>query len=52
MPFLNNIKQENTIFEGSPAFKHKDFQKSYIHFRRLDDLVNRVNDLEKMLKEK
>ena len=47
-----NIKQENTIFEGSPAFKHKDFQKSYIHFRRLDDLVNRVNDLEKMLKEK
>ncbi len=47
-----NIKQENTIFEGSPAFKHKDFQKSYIHFRRLDALVNRVNDLEKMLKEK
>ena len=47
-----NIKQENTIFEGSPAFKHKDFQKSYIHFRRLNDLVNRVNDLEKKLTEK
>lgn len=47
-----NIKQENTIYEGSPAFKHKDFQKSYIHFRRLNDLVNRVNELEKQLKEK
>ena len=47
-----NIKQEGTIYEGSPAFKHKDFQKSYIHFRRLNDLVNRVNELEKQLKEK
>lgn len=47
-----NIKQENTIYEGSPAFKHKDFQKSYIHFRRLNDLVNRVNELEKQMKQK
>lgn len=47
-----NIKQENTIYEGSPAFKHKDFQKSYIHFRRLNDLVNRVNELERQLKAK
>jgi UDP-3-O-[3-hydroxymyristoyl] glucosamine N-acyltransferase len=46
-----NIKQENTIYEGSPAFKHKDFQKSYIHFRRLDELVKRVNELENKLKE-
>ena len=47
-----NIKQENTIYEGSPAFRHKDFQKSYIHFRRLDELVKRVNELERKLKEK
>jgi UDP-3-O-[3-hydroxymyristoyl] glucosamine N-acyltransferase len=45
-----NIKQSNTIYEGSPAFKHKDFQKSYIHFRRLNELVNRVNELEHKLK--
>ncbi|MCF6169774.1 MAG: UDP-3-O-(3-hydroxymyristoyl)glucosamine N-acyltransferase [Bacteroidales bacterium] len=45
-----NIKTENTVYEGSPAFKHKDFQKSYIHFRRLNDLVNRVNELENKLK--
>jgi len=45
-----NIKEENTMHEGSPAFKHKDFQKSYIHFRRLDGLVKRVNELEHKLK--
>ena len=47
-----NILKENQVYEGSPAFKHKDFQKSFIHFRRLNDLVNRVNELEKQLKEK
>ena len=47
-----NIKEENTIYEGSPAFKHKDFQKSFIHFRRLDQLVKRVNDLEFKMKQK
>lgn len=41
-----NIKEENTIYEGSPAFKHKDFQKSYIYFRRLSTLVKRIDDLE------
>ena len=45
-----NIKEENTVYEGSPAFKHKDFQKSYIHFRRLGELVKRVNELEHKLK--
>ncbi len=45
-----NIKEENTMYEGSPAFKHKDFQKSYIHFRRLNDLVKRINELEHKLK--
>lgn len=42
-----NIKEENTIYEGSPAFKHKEFQKSYIHFRRLDNIVKRIDILEK-----
>ncbi|MCF6342420.1 MAG: UDP-3-O-(3-hydroxymyristoyl)glucosamine N-acyltransferase [Bacteroidales bacterium] len=45
-----NIKTKNTVYEGSPAFKHKDFQKSYIHFRRLNDLVNRLNEIEHKLK--
>jgi UDP-3-O-[3-hydroxymyristoyl] glucosamine N-acyltransferase len=45
-----NINQEHSVYEGSPAFKHKDFQKSYIHFRRLGELVKRVNELEHKLK--
>jgi len=47
-----SIKEENSIVEGSPAFKIRDFQKSYIHFRRLNDLVKRVNELETQLKNK
>lgn len=46
-----NIKEENTIYEGSPAFKHKDFQKSYIYFRRLGDLVKRIDELENKLRD-
>jgi len=45
-----NILKPNMVYEGSPAFNHKDFQKSYIHFRRLNQLVSRVNDLEHKLK--
>lgn len=45
-----NILKPNMVYEGSPAFVHKDFQKSYIHFRRLNQLVSRVNDLEHKLK--
>ena len=46
-----NIKEENTIYEGSPAFRHKDFQKSYIYFRRLSELVKRIDELEQKLKD-
>ena len=42
-----SITEENAIVEGSPAFNVRDFQRSYIHFRRLDTLVKRVNDLER-----
>jgi len=46
-----NIREENTVYEGSPAFKHKDFQKSYIYFRRLSELVKRIDELERKLKD-
>lgn len=47
-----SIKEENAVIEGSPAFSIRNFQKSYIHFRRLDSLVKRVNDLERNHKSK
>ncbi len=47
-----SIKEENSVVEGSPAFSIRDFQRSYIHFRRLDVLVKRVNDLERNQRDK
>lgn len=45
-----SIKEEKSIHEGSPAFAIRDFQRSYIHFRRFDKLVKQVNDLERNIK--
>ncbi len=42
-----SINEENAIVEGSPAFNIRDYQRSYVHFRRLDTLVKRVNELER-----
>jgi UDP-3-O-[3-hydroxymyristoyl] glucosamine N-acyltransferase len=45
-----SITEKGTIVEGSPAFNARNFQKSYIHFRNLDRLIKRVNDLEHKVK--
>lgn len=42
-----SITEEGSIVEGSPAFNIRDYQRSYVHFRRLDQLVKRVNQLER-----
>ncbi len=42
-----SITEENAIVEGSPAFNIRDYQRSYVHFRRLDTLAKRVNELER-----
>jgi UDP-3-O-[3-hydroxymyristoyl] glucosamine N-acyltransferase len=47
-----SIKEANTMHEGSPSFAIRDFQRSYIHFRRFDKLVKQVNDLERITKKK
>lgn len=43
-------KKPGMMIGGSPAFDHGDFQKSSVHFKRLNELVNRVNQLERQLK--
>jgi len=40
---------DGTFYEGSPAFPLRDFQRSFIHFRRLDSIVKRIDELEKRL---
>lgn len=47
-----SIKEENTMHEGSPSFAIRDFQRSYIHFKRFDKLVKQVNELERGVKNK
>ena len=44
-----SIIEKGTIVEGTPAFNARDYQKSYIHFRKLDTLAKRVNNLEHKL---
>ncbi len=46
----SNIK-EQTVVMGSPAFEHKPYLQSYIHFRKLPDMAKRISQLEKELKE-
>lgn len=47
-----SIKEEKTVHEGSPAFAFRDFQRSYVHFRRLDNTVKRINEIERKIEDK
>lgn len=41
---------EGEIVQGSPAFDAGIYQRSYVGFRKLPDLISRINDLERELK--
>lgn len=41
-----NIKDDE-VLQGFPAFNYGDFNKSYVHFRNLPKLVDRIEKLEK-----
>jgi UDP-3-O-[3-hydroxymyristoyl] glucosamine N-acyltransferase len=45
-----SITQPGTIVEGSPAFDIRDYQRSYVHFRRFDRIVKRIDELERKFK--
>ena len=46
----NSIEEEGMVVQGSPALPIRDFKKSYVHFRKLDQLADKVNALSKNLK--
>ncbi len=46
-----NITKEGEIIQGSPAFKIGDYKRSYVMFRNLPELNNKIKDLEKSFKE-
>lgn len=49
---ISTTVPENTIIMGSPAFDISAYRKSYVHFRNLPKLANRLSDLEKEIKKK
>lgn len=43
----SEIKEIDTIIQGSPAFPIMDYKKSYVGFRKLPELMRRIENLEK-----
>ena len=41
-----NVK-DNEILQGSPALNYGDYNKSYVHFKNLPRIINRLDNLEK-----
>lgn len=41
-----NIKDDE-VLQGSPSFGYGDYNKSYVHFKNLPKIVDRINQLEK-----
>jgi UDP-3-O-[3-hydroxymyristoyl] glucosamine N-acyltransferase len=41
-----NVKDDE-VLQGSPALPYSDYNKSYVHFKNLPKLVNKIDDLEK-----
>jgi len=41
---ISTSLDDDTIWQGSPAFDHKDFLKSYVMFRKLPSLINDMKD--------
>ena len=44
-----SIRKEGEIVQGSPAFDIGKYQKSYVHFRNLNTIKNKVDELEMKL---
>jgi UDP-3-O-[3-hydroxymyristoyl] glucosamine N-acyltransferase len=47
----SSITKENEIVQGSPAFGLGDYRRSYVIFRNLPQMNNKIKDLEKLIKE-
>lgn len=42
-----NIKIEGTVVQGSPAFYIGDYKRAYVGFKKLPEILDRLNKLEK-----
>lgn len=42
-----SIKEAGKIVQGSPSFDIKEYRKAYVHFRKLNEIVARLEKIEK-----
>jgi UDP-3-O-[3-hydroxymyristoyl] glucosamine N-acyltransferase len=45
-----SITKKGEVYMGSPAFDAAKYRKAYIHFRNLDSIVKRIDQIEKQNK--
>ncbi len=45
-----SITEKGAVLQGSPAFEIGKYRKSYVHFRNLDAIKSKLNELEKEIK--
>lgn len=41
--------KDNEVIQGSPAIGYGDYNKSYVHFKNLPQIVKKINDIEKRI---
>ena len=46
------VKEENSLLGGTPAFNLRHYNRSAVHFRHFDEFVQRISELEKKIKNK
>lgn len=47
----SNISKKGEIIQGSPAFNIKKYQKSYVHFKHLPEIIHQLDELAKEVDE-
>ncbi|CAG0982357.1 MAG: UDP-3-O-(3-hydroxymyristoyl)glucosamine N-acyltransferase [Bacteroidetes bacterium] len=45
----SNIPQENAIVQGSPAFAVGDYKRAYVGFKKLPEILERLNKIERLI---
>lgn len=45
----SSISEENTIVQGSPAFAIGDYKRAYVGFRKLPEILDKLNEIEKTI---
>jgi len=47
---IKNV-EDKAVLQGSPALTYREYNRSYIHFKNLSEIVRRLNEVEKKLKD-